>query len=76
MTNFSKKKGFTLPKEQNPSNFKLEEWHISTFQKFQIGGFTYQIKIDIYDNYVWSEVNFFKTYSTYQILMLYTASVA
>ena len=27
--------------------------------KFQIGGLTYQIKIDIYDNYVWSELNFF-----------------
>ena len=45
--------------------------------KFQIGGLTYQIKIDIYDNYVWSELNFFYfRKGTYLIFKLYTASVA
>ena len=66
----------------------LENWQ--TFQKkrlnvikrgkslkFQIAGLTYQIKIHIYDNYVFSELNFFYfRKGTYQIFILYTASVA
>ena len=45
--------------------------------KFQIGGLTYQIKIDIHDNYVCSELNFFYfRKGTYLIFILYTASVA
>ena len=44
--------------------------------KFQIGGFIYQIKIDIYDNYVCSELNFFYFgKGTYLIFRLFTASV-
>ena len=45
--------------------------------KFQIGGLTYQMKIDIYDNYVCSELNFFYfRKGTYLIFILYTATVA
>ena len=45
--------------------------------KSQIGGLKYQIKIDIYDNYVCSELNFFYfRKGTYPIFKLYTASVA
>ena len=45
LTNFSKKRFYVIKRGK--------------CFKFQIGGFTYQIKIDIYDNYVWSKLNFF-----------------
>ena len=64
MSNFSKKKRFYVIKR-------------GKFFIFQIGRLTYQIKIDIYDNYVCSELNFFYfRKGTYQIFIIYTASVA
>ena len=45
--------------------------------KFQFGGWTYQMKIDIHDNYVCSELNFFYfRKGTYLIFKLYSSSVA
>ena len=46
LTDLSKKKRFNVIKRGKSF-------------KFQIGGLTYQMKIDIYDNYVCSELNFF-----------------
>ena len=44
--------------------------------KFQIGGLTYKMKIDIYDNYACSELNFFYfRKGIYLIFISYTASV-
>ena len=63
LTNFSKKK-FNVIKR-------------GKYFKFQIGGLTYQMKIDIYDNYVCSELNFFYfRKGTYLICILYKDSVA
>ena len=45
--------------------------------KFQIGGLTYQMKIDFYDNYVCPELNFFYfRKGTYLIFIFHIASVS
>ena len=44
--------------------------------KFQIEGLTYQMKIDIYDNYVCSELNFFYFRKALINFFFHIASVA
>ena len=63
LTKVLKKKKFNVIKRGKPF-------------KFQIGGLTYQMKIDIYNNNVCSELNFFYfRKGTYLIFILYTAFV-
>ena len=61
-------------KFQNKKRFNVIK--SGKFFKSQIGGLKYQMKIDIYDNYVCSELNiFYFRKGTYLIFILYTASV-
>ena len=65
---------------ENWLTFKKKKFNVikrGKYFKFQIGGWTYQMKIDVYDNYVCSELIFFYfRKGTYLIFKLYTASVA